>query len=57
MTPEFYQWVSLAIGIIMIILVIGTLIYLVDYIELIKSDPCQVCRDNGFMCIKWEFGD
>jgi hypothetical protein len=57
MNPEFYQWLSLILGLGLILMVIFSMIYLINYIELIKSNPCELCKKQGYNCFKWDFLD
>jgi hypothetical protein len=57
MNPEFYQWLSLILGLGLILMVIFSMIYLINYIELIKSNPCLLCEEQGYNCFKWDFLD
>lgn len=54
MKPETFQTTTLIMGIIMILFIIGVALFIFYNIQLIKSNPCQLCMDQGFSCFKWD---
>lgn len=53
-----YYWsntLTLILIIVLIVLGISLGYIIMNHIELLKSNPCGLCRELGFTCIKYNF--
>lgn len=54
LTNRQFQKITLWIGVILILGILGLTIFLFYYKNLLLSNPCELCMDRGFNCFRFK---
>lgn len=53
---KFGNWLIVLLILVLAISFICLMIYVLPYIKLLKTNPCQLCMEQGYQCMKLKWG-